>query len=290
MTEKQDRFSHAMEQCRQAYGDIPTPPELEGAVEDAIQAGCRPRLPRRGLKRAAAAAAGLCACFVVLTSPAVAAAVDDVPVLGQLCRILTGQAYESREETSYVQVQLPQIENTGDSSLEQRVNLEISAVLSREVDESKERAREYYQAYLDTGGDPDTFQPIQIQVDYQVKSVTDQWASFVVTKTESLASAYFRQYFYNLDLETGQSLTLRDVLGPNWAAQGAAAVEEQLSQWDQEQKALLFDDVDLEALLEEKEDFYLQEDGTVVVVFDKYEIAAGAAGVLEFPIGKLPQA
>ena len=227
----------------------------------------------------------MCACFVVLTSPAVAAAVDDVPVLGQLCRILTGQAYESREETSYVQVQLPQIENTGDSSLEQRVNLEISAVLSREVVESKERARQYYQAYLDTGGDPDTFQPIQIQVDYQVKSVTDQWASFVVTKTESLASAYFRQYFYNLDLETGQSLTLRDVLGPNWAAQGAAAVEEQLSQWDQEQKALLFDDVDLEALLEEKEDFYLQEDGTVVVVFDKYEIAAGAAGVLEFPIG-----
>ena len=99
MKEKQDRFSHAMEQCRQAYRDIPTPPELEGAVEDAIQAGCRPRLPRRGLKRAAAAAAGLCACFVVLTSPAVAAAVDDVPVLGQLCRILTGQAYESREET-----------------------------------------------------------------------------------------------------------------------------------------------------------------------------------------------
>lgn len=175
MTEKQDRFSHAMEQCRQAYRDIPTPPELEGAVEDAIQAGCRPRLPRRGLKRAAAAAAGLC-------------------------------------------------------------------------------------------------------------------ASFVVTKTESLASAYFRQYFYNLDLETGQSLTLRDVLGPNWAAQGEAAVEEQLEQWDEEQRALLFDRVDLEELLEEKEDFYLQEDGTVVVVFDKYEIAAGAAGVLEFPIGKLPQA
>ena len=63
---------------------------------------------------------------------------DDVPVLGQLCRILTGQAYESREETSYVQVQLPEIKNTGDSSLEQRVNLEISAVLNREVEESKE--------------------------------------------------------------------------------------------------------------------------------------------------------
>ena len=62
-------------------------------------------------------------------------------------------------------------------------------------------------------------------------------------------------------------------------------MEEQLSQWDQEQKALLFDDVDLEALLEEKEDFYLQEDGTVVVVFDKYEIAAGAPVCWNFPLG-----
>lgn len=291
MAERRDRFSGAMEQCRKNYRDTPIPPQLTQSIEDAIQAGSRSRRSqRRWWKGAVGAAAGLCACFVVLTSPAVASAVDGVPVLGQLCRILTGQAYESREETSYVQVQLPQIENTGDSSLEQRVNLEISAVLSQEVEESKQRAREYYKAYLDTGGDPDTFQPIQIQVDYQVKSLTNQWASFVITKTESLASAYFQQYFYNIDLETGQKLTLRDLLGPDWAAKGAAAVEEQLEQWDEGRKALLFDNIDLEKQLEEQENFYLQTDGTVVVVFDKYEIAAGAAGVLEFPIGTLPQA
>lgn len=290
MTEKRDRFSHAMEQCRQDYRDTPVPPELERGVEEAIRAGSRAKMPRLWLRRTAAAAAGLCACFVVFTSPAVASAVDGVPVLGTLCRILTGEAYQSREETNYVRVQLPQMENTGDSSLEQRVNLEINAVIHQEVERSKERAEEYYQAYLDTGGDPDTFQPIQIQVDYQVKSVTDQWASFVITKTESLASAYFQQYFYNIDLETGQKLTLRDLLGPDWANQVQTAVEEQLEQWDPERQALLFDNVDWEELLKEKGDFYLQTDGTVVVVFAKYELAAGAAGVLEFPVGKLPQA
>lgn len=290
MTEKRDRFSHAMEQCRQDYRDTPVPPELERGVEEAIRAGSRARMPRLWLRRTAAAAAGLCACFVVFTSPAVASAVDGVPVLGTLCRILTGEAYQSREETNYVRVQLPQMENTGDSSLEQRVNLEINAVIHQEVERSKERAEEYYQAYLDTGGDPHTFQPIQIQVDYQVKSVTDQWASFVITKTESLASAYFQQYFYNIDLETGQKLTLRDLLGPDWANQVQTAVEEQLEQWDPERQALLFDNVDWEELLKEKGDFYLQTDGTVVVVFAKYELAAGAAGVLEFPVGKLPQA
>lgn len=290
MTEKRDRFSHAMEQCRQDYRDTPVPPELERGVEEAIRAGSRARMPRLWLRRTVAAAAGLCACFVVFTSPAVASAMDGVPVLGTLCRILTGEAYQSREETNYVRVQLPQMENTGDSSLEQRVNLEINAVIHQEVERSKERAEEYYQAYLDTGGDPDTFQPIQIQVDYQVKSVTDQWASFVITKTESLASAYFQQYFYNIDLETGQKLTLRDLLGPDWANQVQTAVEEQLEQWDPERQALLFDNVDWEELLKEKGDFYLQTDGTVVVVFAKYELAAGAAGVLEFPVGKLPQA
>lgn len=291
MTEKQNRFSHAIEQCRQDYRDTPVPPELQRGVEDAIRAGSRARkMPRQWMKRTAAAVAGLCACFVVLSSPAVARAADGIPVLGALCRVFTGIVYERAEDTSYVQVELPQIENTGDSSMEQRINLEISAAIQREVKESKERAGEYYQAYLDTGGDPETFQPIQIKVDYQVKSVNGQWVSFVISKTESLASAYFRQYFYNIDLETGQSLTLQDLMGPNWASQGAAAVEEQLAQWDEEQKDLLFDYVDLEELLKENQDFYLQEDGTVVVVFDKYEIAAGAAGVLEFPIGTLPQA
>ena len=110
MTEKHDRFSHAMEQCRQAYPGYSHPTGTGGSGGGRHPGGLPAQAARRGLKRAAAAAAGLCACFVVLTSPAVAAAVDDVPVLGQLCRILTGQAYESREETSYVQVQLPQIE------------------------------------------------------------------------------------------------------------------------------------------------------------------------------------
>lgn len=287
MTEKQDRFSHAVEQCRRAYRDTPIPPELEGAVEDAIQTGCRSRPPRRGLKRAAAAAAGLCACFVVLTSPAVAAAVENVPVLGALSRILTGQAYESREEASYVQVKLPKIEHTGDSSLEQRVNMEISAALKQEVEESKQRAKEYYQAYVETGGDPAEYNPILIQVDYEVKSVTDQWVSFGITKTETMASAYTQFYFYNLDLETGRELTLRDLLGPDYAAIAAQRIRQELDSWSEEERMQLFDGVDLESLIGEDRGFYIREDGTVMVVFEKYEIAVGAAGNLEFPVGTL---
>ena len=58
--------------------------------------------------------------------------------------------------------------------------------------------------------------------------MSQEYLSFVITKTETLASAYFQQYFYNLDLETGKELTLRDLLGPDYTAIAAAAVEQQL--------------------------------------------------------------
>ena len=287
--EKRSRFSAAMEQSKQAYQETPVPQDLSRRMERAIAVGLAPKPRQNWSKWAGGMAAGLCACFLLAlnTAPAFAQAVYQVPVLGELCRVVTFRSYQQQDETSYVDVQIPQVEVDGQGELAQRVNLEISSAIQQEVEDSRQRAKEYYQAYLETGGKAEEFQPITIKVDYQVKRMSQEYLSFVITKTETLASAYFQQYFYNLDLETGKELTLRDLLGPDYAAIAAAAVEQLLEGWDQEEKALLFDGVDLESLMGEDRGFYLREDGAIVVVFEKYEIAAGAAGVLEFPVGNV---
>lgn len=289
---QRDRFSAAMDQCRQAYQDTPIPEELERKVENAIRAGRQPRSSRRWARQGAAWASGLCACFLLVlnTAPSFAQAMYQVPVLGELCRVFTFRSYQEEENASWVQVVVPQVELKGKDQLEQRVNLEISTAIDREVEASKARGREYYQAYLDTGGDPADYHPILVQVDYEVKSVAQNRLSFVITKTETLASAYTRFYFYNLDLETGKELTLRDLLGPDYAAIAAGRIRQELESWSPEEQAQLFEGVDLESLIQEDRGFYIEEDGTIMVVFEKYEIAVGAAGVLEFPIGTLPQA
>ncbi len=57
---------------------------------------------------------------------------------------------------------------------------------------------------------------IRIDINYEIKLINEKYVSFVIAKTETLASAYNTLYFYNIDIENGRFLTLRDYLGPNY--------------------------------------------------------------------------
>lgn len=123
-----------------------------------------------------------------------------------------------------------------------------------------------------------------ITVDYEVKFVDEDYVSFVIFQYETRFSAYHYDYYYNIDIESGRILTLRDWLGDDYRQIAAGSIEETIAGWDEEQKALLWEDLSVIDLISENTNFYLNADGDAVVVFDKYEAAVGAAGVLEFPI------
>jgi hypothetical protein len=270
------------------YREIEIPAELSSAVEDAIAWGqaSAARRPRRTARRIASVAAVFCICFVGLLnlSPAFAAAMGELPVVGDVCKIFTFRTYADQTPIHDVEVAVPQIDAPETPDYEAQLNLEISRRVDEATKAAEQRAQDYYDAFVATGGDPADFQPVEIRVDYEVKSANESFASFVITKTESFASAYNEQIFYNLDLETGKLFTLRDWLGPDYQTIVAQSIEKQIASWSEEQRALLFAETEIADHISENTDFYLTEDGQVVVVFPKYEIAAGAAGILEFPI------
>lgn len=270
---------------KQSYHTIPIPEELPQRVEQAIQAARRPR-SRRPFRYAAGIAAAAFASFAVLlnASPVFAQTMGDLPVVGGLFRIFTLREYHVSDELRFIDARIPQIDSTGLPELEARVNLEISHIIQEELDKADQRAAEYYEAFVATGGDPDDFRPIGITIDYEVKSVTDSYASFVVWKFESLASSYTEYYFYNMDLETGQLLTLRGLLGPDYREIAAQAVETGKASLPDDKKQMLFDDIDPIQLIDDDTDFYITPEGEIVLVFEKYTLAAGAASSLEFPI------
>ena len=47
---------------------------------------------------------------------------------------------------------------------------------------------------------------------------------------------------------------------------------------------MLWTDVDIAAAVRDSADFYLDGEGRVVLVFDKYSLGAGALGRLEFTV------
>ena len=89
---------------------------------------------------------------------------------------------------------------------------------------------------------------------------------------------------YNIDLESGRVITLRDWFGPDYRQIVAERIEAAIAGWSDEQRSLLWEDLSVIDLISEDTDFYLNQDGQTVVVFEKYEAACGAAGNLEFMI------
>lgn len=64
----------------------------------------------------------------------------------------------------------------------------------------------------------------------------------------------------------------------------AERIEAAIAGWSEKQRSLLWEDLSVIDLISEDTDFYLNQDGQIVVVFEKYEAACGAAGNLEFMI------
>lgn len=274
---------------RRGYEHIPVPRELDEVVQEAITEGLSGRRRHRVvsiLKRAGSIAAALLLCTVSLLnlSPVFASAACELPVVGGLCRVLLFREYHTQDNIKYIDAEIPQIENTGKTELEARVNLEIQKAVSACLEESEARARTYYDAFAATGGDPAQFTPLGITVDYEINHISPQYVSFTLRQYETAFSAYNHYFYYNLDLDTGRELTLRDWFGNDYRQIVAGSMERTIAGWSEEQRSMLWDDLSLTRLISEDTDFYLNQDGQAVVVIGRYEAAPGAAGRLEFVI------
>ena len=115
-----------LKEARLAYTAIAPPPDLDEVVKDAVRLSrLRTHKPsHHGGRIAASIAACLCLAFVITlnSAPALAMGLYDLPVLGQVARVCTLWRFEESTEASYVRVNMPALENTGNTELEQRIN------------------------------------------------------------------------------------------------------------------------------------------------------------------------
>ena len=157
----------------------------------------------------------------------------------------------------------------------------------KRAEEAKQRAEEYQKAVLETGGTMDDYIPTQINVNYEITYQDDKLVSFVITKSESSASAYQEQYFYNIDIENGKELNLRDVLGENYKKMISNEINKQITERMKKNENNLYfaaDEGGFSEIEDEYQDFYINENKKVTVVFQKYEIAPGYMGIQNFEI------
>ena len=307
-----------IEDARKKYEEIPIPQELSGRVRAAIVrseekrksqeqkipvAGIyrRNRIYRRnkiyrrnriwGLCAGTAAALVLVFTTALNTNTAFADMAAGLPVIGAAARILTFRSYEKDEGDWKISVEIPSVEMIAKDTngLDAALNQEIYDLCSRYAEEAAERAREYKKAFMETGGTEEEWEAhdIKIHVGYEIKAQTERYLSFAVQETENWSAAGSETRYYNIDLKDYKMVTLADVLGRDYVRIANESILRQMEDRKKKDGIAFWSGSEGGFTgITDKTAFYMNENGNPVIVFDKYEIAPGAYGKLEFEIGR----
>lgn len=322
-----------LKEGKEVYNRIKIPDELSERVNSAISSVDRKKVHKRNqnlqlvktIKVTGCLAASFLVCVTVAlnTNYAFAQSMSEIPVFGRIAKVLTLRSYSEESFNTTVTVEVPtvavdipsSVSETSDTNAKSDdststtaegtpsdfivdINAEINAIVDTYVADAKTRMEEYNQAFLDTGGTEEELaeREINIDVTYEVKYQQGSVLSLVLTTTESWASVYGENVYYNLDLEHDKKITLKDLLGENYISIANESIISQINQRLEEDdtESLVYwgygsaaeDDVLIEGFttIDENTSFYLNESGNPVICFPKYEISPGFMGIQEFEI------
>lgn len=295
-----------LKDAKEIYDHIEIPNELEDVVKGALNNYKRNKgnvhMTNKNrritvLQKSLLSAAAVIVCFTLAlnTSEVFAKNAANIPVLGAIAKVFTVRAYETSEENKNISVKVPEISNSSESKeFVVDINKEINTIVDNYTADAQSRLETDKEAFLTTGGTEKEWaeRDLDIKVDYEVKYQKDNLLSLILTANESWYGAYDLTYYYNLNLTDNKYLTLADVLGTNYISTANESIIKQMKArvvensdyvyWgvtEQEDSGMAgFTSVD------DNTKFYLNDEGKVVICYDKYEIAPGFMGKQEFII------
>ena len=281
----------------QFYESLKIPKQLEYTVESAFKENKKTKRKWVFTKTILAITCSVCFAFFIMvnTNMSFANAVSNIPIVRDIAEIFTIRDYKEDNESELIDAKVPALRNTGNTALEKRINAEIMHKVDALVHDVKNRAKEYQNILKEANYTDAAIKRIEVQIDYEIKSNTKERVSFVLSKSEYFGSNYTEKYYYNVDLTTGKDITLKDMLGENYKSIANSQIKEQIQERiENDENAMFFSEEDDPYLedgssfksISDKQEFYINEEGNVVIVFPKYTIAPGYMGILEFEIKK----
>lgn len=278
-----------LKNTKKIYDQIEVPDNLSEIIQQTVNETSPPRSTRHFFKLLVPLTLAMTTVFVILlnTSPVLASNLSDIPLLTQIVKVLTFRNYQTMDEMKNIYVRIPVLENTGNNELEDRINYEIKKKIDFSVSKSEQLAKELYDTYIQAGYKPSQIEPLLVEIDYQTTFYNDRYLSFIIKKYENIpySTVDKEQYYYNVDLQTGGHITLRTLFGPDYLTKVGTEIYKQIeSKKKEDENMLFFDEINIFEVLENEEKFYINEQGQVVISFDRYEIAPGYMGYPEFII------
>ncbi len=208
-------------------------------------------------------------------SPVVANAMDTIPVVGSIAKVVTLPSRQMKTDNKEADIVIPQLEQVSD------VNKDILRYIDDLVAEYDKAV-----AKNPNGGQ------YRVHSDYEVVTDTAKYLSLRINTEVLEAGGEQRVKIFTVDKSTGKAVSLLDYLGSKEKLDTAS--KEILKQMKTEMAAddtktyFTADDEMGDGFkgLSGKENFYIDKNGKTVIVFGEYEVAPGSMGVVSFTLAE----
>lgn len=279
-----------LEQLKNEYMDVSIPIELDSIVKKALkESGVKSINRKNNFKRVRIAIASMAAVLIVLiiginSSPVFAATLSKVPIVGSIVNVLTFREYTVNEDTFNANIKVPAIQGLEDKTLENSLNEKYYA-------ENKELYEQFItdvEELKKNGGGH-----LGVDSGYIVKTDTDRILSIGRYVVNTVGSSSTTMKYDTIDKKNEILITLPslfkddkyiDIISENIIKQMIEQYKADNNKYywvagiENEMTTELFEKISKE------QSFYINTEDKLVISFDKYEVAPGCMGVVEFII------
>ena len=231
---------------------------------------------------AAAAVFSVFIMFFLLPNVSVtyARALEQIPVLGDIVRVVTIRNYIYEDDRHEMDIKVPQIESEESEAVDY-INKDVSELTTALVNQF------YKDIELDGNNGYGS-----IHVDYEVITNTERWFTLKLSVSETAASSNTYLKFYHIDKKQGKIVELGDLFNTDkFSDILVAEIKKQMAEQIANNENISYwinnSGIGEEfASVSADHNFYWDKNGKLVIVFDKYEVGPGSMGTPEFVIDK----
>jgi hypothetical protein len=229
-------------------------------------------------------AACICGVFIgaVNINTAFATSLLDVPVVGSIVKLVTVNKIVTENEYSKINIEIPSIQGLEGEKAQEEINSTLKKRGIAVYDRAIKNAENIKEA-SDKAGFL-TAMPESVSQRYTLIKQEENLLSFKVVTTEIGASGYETADFYNVDLENSKLLNISDLFNENYdyvSVINHRIISKMKEAIEKEEAGYFIDEF---KTIDDNTNFYINEEGKLVIVFNEYEIAAGYMGMPEFTI------
>lgn len=279
-----------LQQLKKNYMDVPIPVELDFIVKKSLEDNgvkiTNSKANFKGIKIAVASIVAATALFTVgvNSSPVFAASLSNVPVVGSIVKILTFREYTVNEDSYNADIKVPSIQGLENKDLENSLN-------DKYLTENKKLYEDFMADMEDMKSNGDGH--LGVSSGYVVKTDNDRLLSIGRYVVNTVGSSSTTMKYDTIDKQSEILITLPSLFkNDSYVNIISENIKKQMIEQNKADENKFYwvegiekdINMDLFEKISKDQNFYINSEGKLVISFDKYEVAPGYMGVVEFVI------